>query len=44
MTQAPRAVTVVGASLAGLNAAEALRREGFDGPVTLIGAEGSSAL
>ena len=39
MTQAPRAVTVVGASLAGLNAAEALRREGFDGPVTLIGAE-----
>ena len=40
MTQAPRAVTIVGASLAGLNAAEALRREGFDGPVTLIGAEG----
>ncbi len=39
MTQAPRAVTIVGASLAGLNAAEALRRDGFDGPVTLIGAE-----
>ncbi|MYG99001.1 MAG: NAD(P)/FAD-dependent oxidoreductase [Acidimicrobiaceae bacterium] len=39
MTRAPRAVTIVGASLAGLNAAEALRREGFDGPVTLIGAE-----
>ena len=39
MTQAPRAVTIVGASLAGLNAAEALRREGFDGPVTLLGAE-----
>ncbi len=39
MTQAPRAVTIVGASLAGLNAAEALRREGFEGPVTLIGAE-----
>ena len=39
MTEAPRAVTIVGASLAGLNAAEALRREGFDGPVTLIGAE-----
>ena len=39
MTPAPRAVTIVGASLAGLNAAEALRREGFDGPVTLIGAE-----
>ena len=39
MAQAPRSVTIVGASLAGLNAAEALRREGFDGPVTLIGAE-----
>ena len=36
---APRSVTIVGASLAGLNAAEALRREGFDGAVTLIGAE-----
>ena len=39
MTQVPRTVTIVGASLAGLNAAEALRRDGFDGPVTLIGAE-----
>ena len=39
MTQAPRAVTIVGASLAGLNAAEALRREGFDGRITLMGAE-----
>ena len=39
MTPALRAVTIVGASLAGLNAAEALRRDGFDGPVTLIGAE-----
>ena len=39
MTGVPRAVTIVGASLAGLNAAEALRRDGFDGPVTLIGAE-----
>ena len=39
MTSAPRAVTIVGASLAGLNAAEALRRDGFEGPVTLIGAE-----
>ena len=39
MTRAPRAITIVGASLAGLNAAEALRREGFDGPVTLLGAE-----
>ena len=34
-----REVVVVGASLAGLRAAEALRREGFDGRVTLIGAE-----
>ncbi len=32
-------VVIVGASLAGLNAAEALRRAGFDGTVTLIGAE-----
>ena len=39
MEQAPRSVTVVGASLAGLRAAEALRRAGFEGPVTLIGAE-----
>jgi NADPH-dependent 2,4-dienoyl-CoA reductase/sulfur reductase-like enzyme len=36
---APRRVVVVGASLAGLRAAEALRREGHDGPITLIGAE-----
>ena len=34
-----REVVVVGASLAGLRAAEALRREGFDGRITLIGAE-----
>ena len=34
-----RSATIVGASLAGLRAAETLRREGFDGPVTLIGAE-----
>ena len=39
MTPVLRAVTIVGASLAGLNAAEALRRDGFDGSVTLIGAE-----
>ena len=36
---APSSVTVVGASLAGLRAAETLRRDGFDGPVTLIGDE-----
>ena len=35
----PRSVTVVGASLAGIRAAEALRRDGFDGPITLIGDE-----
>jgi 3-phenylpropionate/trans-cinnamate dioxygenase ferredoxin reductase subunit len=35
----PRAIAVVGASLAGLRAVEALRREGFDGRLALIGAE-----
>jgi 3-phenylpropionate/trans-cinnamate dioxygenase ferredoxin reductase subunit len=30
---------VVGASLAGLRAAEALRQEGEDGPITIVGAE-----
>ncbi len=34
-----RSVTIVGASLAGLRAAETLRHEGFDGDVVLIGAE-----
>jgi NADPH-dependent 2,4-dienoyl-CoA reductase/sulfur reductase-like enzyme len=34
-----RTVVVVGASLAGLRAAETLRREGFDGRVVLVGAE-----
>jgi NADPH-dependent 2,4-dienoyl-CoA reductase/sulfur reductase-like enzyme len=34
-----RGVVVVGASLAGLRAVETLRTEGFDGPLTLIGAE-----
>ncbi|MFD8563566.1 NAD(P)/FAD-dependent oxidoreductase [Streptosporangium canum] len=32
-------ITVVGASLAGLRAVQALRREGFEGELTLIGAE-----
>ncbi|MFI6785969.1 NAD(P)/FAD-dependent oxidoreductase [Nonomuraea sp. NPDC050383] len=32
-------ITVVGASLAGLRAVQALRREGFEGDVTLVGAE-----
>jgi NADPH-dependent 2,4-dienoyl-CoA reductase/sulfur reductase-like enzyme len=34
-----RGVVVVGASLAGLRAVETLRTDGFEGPVTLIGAE-----
>jgi len=34
-----KSVTVVGASLAGMRAAEALRREGFDGRVTVVGDE-----
>jgi NADPH-dependent 2,4-dienoyl-CoA reductase/sulfur reductase-like enzyme len=32
-------VAVVGASLAGLSAARALRRQGFDGTLTIVGAE-----
>ncbi|MEW2506536.1 FAD-dependent oxidoreductase [Amycolatopsis sp. NPDC047767] len=40
MTRAARRhVAVVGASLAGVRTAEALRAEGFDGRITLIGAE-----
>jgi NADPH-dependent 2,4-dienoyl-CoA reductase/sulfur reductase-like enzyme len=35
----PRHLVVVGASLAGLRAVEAARKAGFDGEVTLIGAE-----
>ncbi|MFC7327116.1 NAD(P)/FAD-dependent oxidoreductase [Marinactinospora rubrisoli] len=34
-----RSVTVVGASLAGLTAARALRDQGFDGRLTVVGAE-----
>lgn len=34
-----RSVAVIGAGLAGVSAAETLRHEGFDGTVTLIGAE-----
>ncbi|MFJ8842482.1 NAD(P)/FAD-dependent oxidoreductase [Streptomyces cyaneofuscatus] len=35
----PRDVVIVGASLAGLRAAETLRAEGFTGSLTLVGAE-----
>jgi 3-phenylpropionate/trans-cinnamate dioxygenase ferredoxin reductase subunit len=35
----PRTLAVVGASLAGLRAVEAMRRLGFDGRIALIGAE-----
>ncbi|MFI7708290.1 FAD-dependent oxidoreductase [Nonomuraea sp. NPDC049480] len=34
-----RRIVVVGASAAGLAAAETLRREGFDGTIALIGDE-----
>lgn len=34
-----RSIVVVGASLAGLSAAEALRREGYDGRLSVVGAE-----
>jgi 3-phenylpropionate/trans-cinnamate dioxygenase ferredoxin reductase subunit len=33
------AITIVGASLAGIRAAETLRKDGFDGTITLIGDE-----
>src|SRR5438105_13124007 len=35
----PRHVVVVGAGLGGLRAIETLRREGFDGRITLVGDE-----
>ncbi|MFI5041415.1 MAG: NAD(P)/FAD-dependent oxidoreductase, partial [Acidimicrobiales bacterium] len=39
MLQQPRRVTVVGGSLAGLRAAEALRSNGFDGSVRIVSGE-----
>jgi NADPH-dependent 2,4-dienoyl-CoA reductase/sulfur reductase-like enzyme len=38
-TKALQTVVVVGASLAGLRATEALRRDGFEGQIVLVGAE-----
>ena len=35
----PRQIAIVGASLAGLRSVEALRRRGYDGTITWIGAE-----
>jgi 3-phenylpropionate/trans-cinnamate dioxygenase ferredoxin reductase component len=39
MADVRRAVSIVGASLAGIRAAEILRRDGFDGTITLVGDE-----
>jgi NADPH-dependent 2,4-dienoyl-CoA reductase/sulfur reductase-like enzyme len=39
MAQTPSSVVIVGGGLAGAKTAEALREKGYDGPVTLIGAE-----
>ena len=38
-SERPASVTIVGASLAGLRGAEALRRADYDGAITLLGAE-----
>jgi 3-phenylpropionate/trans-cinnamate dioxygenase ferredoxin reductase component len=39
MTEAPQSIVIVGAGLAGAKAAEALRGQGYAGPVTLLGDE-----
>jgi len=39
MTEAPSSVVIIGGGLAGAKAAEALRDQGYTGPVTLVGAE-----
>ena len=39
MTARSQAIVVVGASLAGVRAAEELRCEGFDGSITVVGDE-----
>lgn len=38
-----RSVTIIGASLAGLSAARALREQSYDGPITLVGDESRPA-
>jgi NADPH-dependent 2,4-dienoyl-CoA reductase/sulfur reductase-like enzyme len=35
----PESLTIIGASLAGLRAAEGARQAGFTGPITMVGAE-----
>jgi NADPH-dependent 2,4-dienoyl-CoA reductase/sulfur reductase-like enzyme/nitrite reductase/ring-hydroxylating ferredoxin subunit len=39
--EAPRSVVIVGGGAAGLSAADMLQREGYEGPLTLISADGS---
>ena len=39
MPEMPESVVVVGAGQAGASLVQTLRAEGYDGPVTLIGAE-----
>jgi NADPH-dependent 2,4-dienoyl-CoA reductase/sulfur reductase-like enzyme/nitrite reductase/ring-hydroxylating ferredoxin subunit len=38
--RAPSSVVIIGAGPSGLVAAETLRREGYDGPITIVGDEG----
>ena len=40
--QPPASIVIVGGGAAGLSAADMLRREGYDGPVTLISADDSA--
>ncbi|MDX6374812.1 MAG: 3-phenylpropionate/trans-cinnamate dioxygenase ferredoxin reductase component [Nocardioidaceae bacterium] len=39
MAESPESIVIVGGGLAGAKAAEALREQGYDGPVTLLAAE-----
>ena len=39
MTNPPANVLIVGAGLAGAKTAEALRKQGYSGPITLLGSE-----